>query len=99
MKRYIGKVALITGASRGIGRAVAEAFAEEGSWVAISARSSDALKEMAKELSRGHGRAVALPCDVTCKEDVEKAIDQLGRTWGKARTASEASFPLGWVLC
>jgi NAD(P)-dependent dehydrogenase (short-subunit alcohol dehydrogenase family) len=83
VKRFISKVVLVTGASRGIGRAIAEAFAEEGAWVALLARSLDAIKETASKLSEGHGRAIALECDVTNKAQVEDAMEQLARTWGK----------------
>lgn len=83
MKRFIGKVALVTGASRGIGRAIAEAFAEEGAWVALLARSYDVIKETAAKLSEGNGRAIALECDVTNKAQVGDMMAQLGRKWGK----------------
>jgi 3-oxoacyl-[acyl-carrier protein] reductase len=83
VNRFVGKVALITGASRGIGRAIAEAFAEEGAWVALAARSLDAVKETATRLSQGNGRAVALECDVTVKSQVMDMMGQLGRKWGK----------------
>jgi ketoreductase len=76
-------VVLVTGASRGIGRAVAEAFAEEGAWVALCARSSEKLAELAEALNRGNGRALALKCDITRKADVDNAIEQLSHTWGK----------------
>jgi 3-oxoacyl-[acyl-carrier protein] reductase len=83
VNRFVGKVALITGAGRGIGRAIAEAFAEEGAWVALAARSLDAVKETATRLSQGNGRAVALECDVTVKSQVMDMMGQLGRKWGK----------------
>lgn len=83
MKRFIGNVVLVSGASRGIGRAIAEAFADEGAWVALCSRSLDPLKELAEQLNRGDGRAIALKCDVTNKDEVEEAVAQLGQTWGK----------------
>jgi ketoreductase len=83
LKRFIGKVVLVTGASRGIGRAIAKAFAGEGAWVALCARSQENLEELAKELNQDDGRAVAMPCDVTAKEQVEEALQKLSRTWGK----------------
>jgi NAD(P)-dependent dehydrogenase (short-subunit alcohol dehydrogenase family) len=73
----------VTGASRGIGRAIAEAFAAEGAWVALLARSLDTSKKLAADLNEGRGRAIALGCDITVKSQVEEALEQLGRTWGK----------------
>jgi NAD(P)-dependent dehydrogenase (short-subunit alcohol dehydrogenase family) len=74
---------LVTGASRGIGRAIARAFADEGAWVALCARSRENLEEVAKDLNQGDGRAVAIPCDVTAKDQVAEALEKLSRTWGK----------------
>jgi NAD(P)-dependent dehydrogenase (short-subunit alcohol dehydrogenase family) len=83
LKRFIGKVVLVTGASRGIGRAIAQAFAEEGAWVALCARSQENLETLAKQLNDGDGRAVSMACDVTVKNQVEEALQKLSRTWGK----------------
>jgi len=77
-----GRRTIVTGASRGIGRSIALAFAREGSDVALAARNADELALLATEI-RGMGRqAVALPCDVTDPEQVEAmvagAIERLG---------------------
>ncbi|ROO86845.1 2-deoxy-D-gluconate 3-dehydrogenase [Actinocorallia herbida] len=78
----VGKAALVTGASRGIGRAVAVAFAEAGADVALAARDLDALKRVAGEIE-GLGRsAVVVGCDVSdsvqIEAMVETAVDALG---------------------
>ncbi len=78
-----GLVALVTGASRGIGRAIACRLAEEGAGVALFARNAAALEETAAEV-RGRGRnALAIAGDVSRPEDargaVEKTLEGLGR--------------------
>ncbi|WP_460307195.1 SDR family NAD(P)-dependent oxidoreductase [Actinocorallia aurea] len=69
-----GKTALVTGASRGIGRAVAVAFAEAGADVALAARDVDALKKVAEEVE-GRGRsAVVIGCDLADSAQVEAMV-------------------------
>jgi NAD(P)-dependent dehydrogenase (short-subunit alcohol dehydrogenase family) len=71
-----GKSALITGASRGIGRAIAIAFARAGADVAVVSRSKAELEEVASEI-RALGRgAIALVCDVTRPEEITAAVDR-----------------------
>lgn len=71
-----GKVALVTGASRGIGRAIAVGFAEAGADVAVAARSESDLETLAKEIDRLGRRALALTTDVTKREEIEAMIDK-----------------------
>src|SRR6202142_1221396 len=59
-----GRVALITGGSRGIGRMIAEGFIAQGAKVYISARKADACHQTAKELSKDGGRCIAIPMNV-----------------------------------
>jgi len=66
-----GKVAMITGASRGIGAAAARAFAEAGAQVALLARSEDAIAELAGEIG---DQALAIPCDVSRFWEMETAV-------------------------
>ncbi|MEU4230308.1 SDR family NAD(P)-dependent oxidoreductase [Nonomuraea sp. NPDC026600] len=77
-----GKQALVTGASKGIGRAIALAYAEAGADVALVARSADPLAEVAKEIEALGRRAVVLPADLTDRDAatgaVAAAIDGLG---------------------
>jgi len=67
----------ITGASQGIGKALALAYAKAGNTVAISARNQDKLQEVVDEAASLTGRILALPCDVTDKEQVAESLNQL----------------------
>src|SRR5512140_1715156 len=70
--RLDGKVAVVTGASEGIGRATALALAAEGAAVAVTARSRDKLDELVRESEAGGGHACAVAGDATVAEDVER---------------------------
>ena len=74
MRLLEGKNALITGAGRGIGRAVAEAFARQGCNIAALARSKDEIEETAALVRALGVQAVALQCDVTQAESVDAAF-------------------------
>ncbi len=81
LKRAI-KVVVVTGASAGIGRAVARAFADQGAAVALLARSPDGLKAAQQEIEAGGGRALAIITDVADSEQVERAADRIERELG-----------------
>lgn len=78
-----GKVAIITGASRGIGAATARRFAAEGAAVVLAARGPDALAKLVAEIEDHGGRAIACPTDVTDETAVAalvaRAIEEFGR--------------------
>jgi 3-oxoacyl-[acyl-carrier protein] reductase len=70
--RFQEKVALITGASKGIGRAAALRMAAEGGFVAVNSRDEAALAEVVRTIREAGGRALAVPGDVTCAGDVAR---------------------------
>ena len=72
-----GKRALITGGSSGIGRKVAQAYAQAGADVAIAARNVEALESVAGELAHSGGKVVPIPCDVTRPEQVNSMVDEV----------------------
>jgi NADP-dependent 3-hydroxy acid dehydrogenase YdfG len=91
-----GKVALVTGAGRGIGRAIAVAFAAEGAAVVLVARSRADLASVAAEIRERNGRALAIPTDVTQDGAVEALVEQtltdLGRIDVLVTSAGTAAF-------
>jgi NAD(P)-dependent dehydrogenase (short-subunit alcohol dehydrogenase family) len=83
-----GRLAIVTGASRGIGAATAEAIGAAGAHVAMAARDGDALEAIAKRIRDAGGEATAVPTDVSSLEDVERLFD-----------AVAASGPLAALVC
>lgn len=81
-----GKIAVITGASKGIGRAIALELVREGANVAICARNSAALADAAEEIAReapGAGRVLAIPADVTNASDVKGLFERVAGHFGR----------------
>ncbi len=78
-----GKIVLITGASRGIGRAIAAAFASEGCHLAIAARGQEALESAAQELRTQGVQVLAVPVDLTRAEDCKLLVAQTLQRFGR----------------
>ena len=77
------KVALITGAGRGIGRAIALAFAGEGALIAVTGRNTRLLTRVVDEIRAGGGTAGALALDVTQANDADRVAKQVIGIWGQ----------------
>ena len=80
---FAGKVAFVTGAAGGIGRATALAFAREGASVVVADVSEQANQETARMIEEAGGRALAIRCDVRRTEDVKAALDKTIETFGR----------------
>jgi NAD(P)-dependent dehydrogenase (short-subunit alcohol dehydrogenase family) len=78
-----GKAAVVTGSTRGIGRAIAERMAEAGAKIVISSRKEDACNHVASEMRAAGHEAVAIPCNVSRKEDLRALVDRTLATWGR----------------
>ena len=80
-----GKTAIITGSSRGIGRAIAEAMADQGARVVISSRKPGPCEEVAADINKKHGdgTAIAIPANISSKEDLQAMVDETNKSFGK----------------
>jgi NAD(P)-dependent dehydrogenase (short-subunit alcohol dehydrogenase family) len=80
---FAGKVAFVTGAANGIGRAAALAFAREGASVVAADVSEQGNQDTARTIEEAGGRALAVRCDVSRAEDVKAALDRAVETFGR----------------
>jgi len=78
-----GQVAVITGSTKGIGRAIAEEMARAGAKVVISSRKADACEEVAAAITKEGHEAIAIPCHIGRREDCEALIKKTREKWGK----------------
>lgn len=100
--RLKDKIAIVTGASKGIGRAIALGYARQGAHLSLAARSEDLLDEVADQI-RGLGRrALSIPTDVTDEEQVqhmvEATLDEFGRVDVLVNNAGAASMRPVWGI-
>jgi NAD(P)-dependent dehydrogenase (short-subunit alcohol dehydrogenase family) len=78
-----GKVAVVTGSSRGIGRAIALRLAQHGAKLVISSRKAEACEKVAEEIRAGGGEAMVQPCNVSDKAQLQTLVDAAMRQWGR----------------
>ncbi len=80
-----GKVAVITGSSKGIGKAIAERMAEAGASVVISSRKAEPCAEVAEQINQkyGEGRAISIPANISSKSDLQHLVEATNAKFGK----------------
>jgi len=96
--RLDGRVALVTGGGRGIGRAIAAGLAAAGARVAVLARSAGELEQTVKLAGDRGGEALALPADVSDPAQVAAVLDRIGERWGAVEVLvnnAAVVWPLG----
>jgi NAD(P)-dependent dehydrogenase (short-subunit alcohol dehydrogenase family) len=77
------KVAIVTGSSRGIGRAIALRMAQHGAKVVVSSRKADACEKVADEIKAAGGEAIVVPCNVSDKAQLQALVDATVKQWGR----------------
>jgi NAD(P)-dependent dehydrogenase (short-subunit alcohol dehydrogenase family) len=83
MKRFVDKVVIVTGAGGGIGSAISRRFAEEGAFIVVTDVNGEAASEVASDIERHGGSAVAIAADISKGADCHDLIEQVHGRWGR----------------
>ena len=99
MGAFDGRIVLVTGASSGIGAALARELARRHAGVVLFARRSDRLAEIADQIAGAGGRAVAVPGDVTHRDDLDRAVAAAREAFGRLDVVvANAGFGIGGIV-
>ena len=97
MGRMDGKVAIVTGGTRGIGRAIAQSFAREGAKVAVTGRNPERGAQVVDEIRDADGDAAFFPADLSVEDDVRQMVGDTAEHFGRITTLVNNAAATDWI--